>query len=277
MHKLLGYGASRRHRIRNVAGDALRSDKRYLFSLHPHSILADGWHSLIARDPSSFDEGGCGPPEVGRKIALCFAPVIQHIPVHQEMYRDKCGSADKNAILKWWATPDTDPALIPGGFAESIFANAAEKRYEYSYIKDRKGFVRICLDAQKDIVPCYTFRSTWMYNNPAILQGWRARFSQHYFIGLCWPMGKYGTSMPLTDETTTLVFPPFEVTRFTIDQLDEAHEAYMVHLKKYFDMYKGAYGMPGVELVFIGKDFKDTDPIARALGRLGVISKQLTA
>jgi len=272
VHRFLGYGASRRHRVVNPSRHLIHDDKRYLWSIHPHSVLADGWHSCVARSLESFEDAGLGPPEMGRKIALCFAPIVQHVPVHQEMYRDKCGGVDKASVVRWWSTPDVDPALIPGGFAESVFANAAERRYEYSYLKDRKGFVRIAVEAGNDIVPMYTFRATWMYNNPGILRGWRARFSQHYYIGLVLWMGKWGTSMPLLDDTTTVVFPPFEASKYSVDQVDEAHAAYLAHLKKYFDEYKAEYGMDGVELVFVGNDFVDDDPVARALRRVGIIS-----
>lgn len=273
VHRILGYGASKQHRIVNPSKHLIRDDKRYLWSLHPHGVLADGWHSVIARHTPSFEKGGNGPPELGRKVSLCFAPIIQHVPVHQEMYRDQCGAADRKSIVKWWDTPDTDPALIPGGFAESVFANSAERKREYAYLKDRKGFIRICLDEGKDIVPCYTFRVNWMYYNPGLLRGWRAKFSQHYYIGLVCFFGWMGTSMPLTDRTTTVVFPPFEVTRFGKDQLDECHSAYLEHLKTNFDRFKDEYGMKGVELVFIGNDFEDDDWAARALRRIGVISK----
>ena len=37
-----------------------------------------------ANNLDSFDDNGNGPPEVGRKVALCFAPIIQHVPVHQD-------------------------------------------------------------------------------------------------------------------------------------------------------------------------------------------------
>lgn len=271
IHKLCGYGASRRHRVVNPSKHLIRDDKRYLWSLHPHSILADGWHSVIARNSQSFEDGAGGPPEIGRSIALCFAPVIHHVPIHQEMYRDKCGGADKASIVKWWKTSDTDPALIPGGFSESVFANAAEKRFEYSYIKDRKGFVKICLEEGKDIVPCYTFKSSWMYNNPGVLKGLRARISQQLHIGLVAFAGKFGTSMPLLNDTTTVVFPPFEVTRFQPDQLAEAHAAYMAHLKEHFDVYKAQYGMPDTELIFVGDDFQDDDPLANGLRKLGIL------
>jgi len=275
IHRFMGYGASKRHRIVNDVQHLINPGQRYLWALHPHSILADGWHSLIAANIDSFEDSGSGPPAIGRKIALCFAPVIQHVPVHQEMYRDKCGGSDKDEIVRWWRTPDTDPALIPGGFAESVFANAAERRIEYAYIKDRKGFVRIAIENGKDIVPVYTFRATWMYYNPGILRGLRARFSQRFYIGLALWLGKYGTSMPLTDKTTTVVFPPFHASKYDVAGLDEAHAAYLQHLKANFDANKDKYGMKGVELMFVGRDFEDDDFAARALRRIGVISKQL--
>jgi hypothetical protein len=266
-HKFLGYGASDQHKIVNLNKHLIHDDQRYLWSLHPHSVLADGWHSIIAKNIDSFETG---PPEIGRKIALCFAPIIQHVPVHQEMYRDKCGAADKRSVTKWWKT-DADPALIPGGFAESVFANSADTRYEYSYIKDRQGFIRIAIEAGNDIVPVYTFRATRMYYNPALLRGWRARFSQSYYIGLVPWMGWLGTSMPLTDKTTTVVFPPFLASKYTVDTLDQAHQDYMAHLKRHFDENKASYGMRNTELVFVGSDWEDDDWLHRALTKIGVL------
>ena len=32
-----------------VRQDLIRADRRYLWCLHPHAVLADGWHSIIAR------------------------------------------------------------------------------------------------------------------------------------------------------------------------------------------------------------------------------------
>lgn len=270
VHRFLGFGASRRHKMLNNYKHLIKDDTRYLWCLHPHSVLADGWHSIIARNIDSFETG---PPEIGRRISLCFAPIIQHVPIHQEMYRDRCGGADKKSICRWWSDTNTDPALIPGGFAESVFANAADDHFEYSYIKDRKGFIRICLEAGKDIVPIYTFGSTKMYHNYTFLRGWRARFSQSYFLPVIMPVGKWGTSMPLTDETWTVVFPPFEVTRYDLSQLDKCHQDYMAHLKKYFDEHKGQCGMANRELVFIGNDFKDEDAVANALRSMSLMSK----
>ena len=57
-----------------------------------------------------------------------------------------------------------------------------QKEVEYSYLKGRKGFLRICLEEKKDIVPAYTFRLNWMYRTPRSLRGFRARLSQRIFV-----------------------------------------------------------------------------------------------
>lgn len=275
VHKFFRHGVSKRHRIVNPNLHLHNPEKRYLICAHPHSVLADGMHSFIANDLEAFEKEGPGVVGFGRRLNLCFAPIIQHVPVHQEMYRENCGAADKNSIVKCWETPDTDPALMPGGFPESVFADAGQRKIEYSYIKDRKGFVKICLEEGKDIIPIYTFKATWMYHNPGFLKGLRARYSQKISLGLVWPIGKWGTAMPLSDETVSVVFPPFEASKYRPDQLNEAHQAYMDHLKEGFDKYKADCGMADVELKFVGNDFQDDDAAAKFLRRVGILSKQV--
>ena len=61
--------------------------KRYLISIHPHGILLDGLHSSVARYGTDYFNGEGGSADVHptgeRNTALCFAPVIQHVPTHQ--------------------------------------------------------------------------------------------------------------------------------------------------------------------------------------------------
>ena len=40
---------------------------------------------------------------------------------------------------RWWKTPDTDPALIPGGFAEACFASSAERKVGVPVTAVRNG------------------------------------------------------------------------------------------------------------------------------------------
>ena len=82
---------------------------------------------------------------------------------------------ERGAVLRWWKTADTDPALIPGGFSEerapswlamtvprdshgcsvgvlgqvvyeweAVFVNSAERKYEYSYLKNRASACSAC-------------------------------------------------------------------------------------------------------------------------------------
>ena len=83
VERMFRFAAAKTHRFVNENQELIKDEKRYLWCLHPHGLLADGWHSLIANDVDAFDEKGKGPPGVGRKVALCFAPVVQHVPVHQ--------------------------------------------------------------------------------------------------------------------------------------------------------------------------------------------------
>ena len=131
-----------------------------------------------------------------------------------------------------------DPIIAPGGFSESCFADAQDREFEYMYLKGRTGFIKLAIENKADIAPCFSFNGSNMYNNIPWLRGARARLSQKLFIGLCWPLGKWGTLMPLTDDCTTVWFPPFKTSVYTSDQVVEAHAAYCEHLKKYFDIHK---------------------------------------
>ena len=45
------------------------------------------------------------------------------------IYDPMDSSLDSSLSSRWWkTTSDTDPALIPGGFAEACFASSAERK-----------------------------------------------------------------------------------------------------------------------------------------------------
>lgn len=265
VHKSFGYGASKRCRLINPYKHLYNQDQKYLICIHPHCILLDGIHSAVAYQPEMFDgTPGVGHPTEVRSAALCFAPIIKHVPAHQEMYRNLCSSAGRKDIEQWWGRrmPDgagIDPAICPGGFAECCFSNAWDRENEYLYLKGRKGFLTTAIKNGADIAPLYSFNSTNMYHNFPWLKGARARLSQKIFIGLSWPLGRYGTFMPLTDKVISMWLPPFPASKYSLEQVDQAHADYCAHLKAYFDKHKAEYGQEGCEMQFVGKDYVDRD------------------
>merc|ERR1719471_1086682 len=119
-----------------------------------------------------------------------------------------------------------------------------------------------------DTIPLYSFGATKMYKTSRIGRSKRAQFSQKYYLPALYFWGWMGTSIPLTEEVTTVVFDPFPTSKYTIEQLSQCHQDYMRYLKKCFDEYKSQYGMADKELLFIGKDYNDAqDSIGRGLRR----------
>eukprot|EP00746_Dinoflagellata_sp_MGD_P029651 gnl/MRDRNA2_/MRDRNA2_170220_c0_seq1.p1 gnl/MRDRNA2_/MRDRNA2_170220_c0~~gnl/MRDRNA2_/MRDRNA2_170220_c0_seq1.p1 ORF type:complete len:360 (-),score=34.97 gnl/MRDRNA2_/MRDRNA2_170220_c0_seq1:120-1199(-) len=285
VHQVLGFGASYRSKVITPYKSHYNPEQRYLLCTHPHGILVDGFHNWVAKNINCCEsrkagDVGTGHPTMVRGVAGCFAPVIQHIPVHSEMYRDMCSGASAREVASWWEKrmPDgtgIDPLIAPGGFSECCFSDAGNKHIEYHYLKGRMGFVKIAIENGVDIAPLYAFNITNMYRNIPFLRGLRARLSQKIFIGLSWPLGKYSTFMPLTDETTSVWFPPFPASQYNIDQLEEAHAAYLEHLEKYFDIHKAEFGQADAKIEFVGKDFVDNDRLAIALRHAGLLRSRL--
>ena len=169
-----------------------------------------------------------------------------------------------------------DPVMAPGGFTECCFSNAGDVKKDYHYLKGRLGFIKVAIKNGADIAPLYGFNVTNMYADPLFgcLRGARARLSQKIMIGINWPVGKWGTFMPLTDATTNVWFPPFKASQYTLDRLEEAHADYLAHLKKYFDLNKAKYAVdPGIEIEFVGKDFVDDDSLTRMMETVGLRAK----
>ena len=55
----------------------------------------------------------------------------------------------------------------------------------------------------------------------------------------CGCAGKYGTSVPLTDEICSVCLEPFPTSKYTIDQLESASRDYIAYIRTCFDKYKG--------------------------------------
>jgi len=227
------------------------SEKRYMICVHPHGLLCDGWHIVIAKEPTAFlpdhaDLGGIA----NLKPFLCFSPLIQYVPAHQELYRERCGGASTKDLDRVLKTTDCNPVICPGGFAEAVFCWSDQKT-EYSWLKGNSRFMALAIKKKLDIVITYTYGVTSMYRTNTLFRQQLAELAQKYKLPLVPFWGKF-LSHPLHEDVTTVVYDPFPVDKYTLDDVEQALLDYQVYLKKCFDQDKAKYGMGDKELAFIG-------------------------
>jgi len=227
------------------------SEKRYLICIHPHGLLVDGWHNLIAKEPQSFwpDSSSIGGI-ANLKPFLCFSPVIQYVPGHQELYRERCGGASSKDVEHVLRTTDCSPAVCPGGFAEALYC-WSDGKYEHSWLKGNTRFMALAIKNKTDIIPNYTYRLTSMYRTCPIFRQQLAELAQKYQIPMVLFWGKF-LAYPLHDDGVTVVYDPFSVQKYSLDDVDQALLDYQEYLRQCFDEDKGKYGMGDKELLFIG-------------------------
>lgn len=156
-----------------------------------------------------------------------------------------------------------------GGFAEAVFTDA-RNMVEYSYLKGRKGFLKLAIEAGVDVLPVYMFGLNKLYHTPRGLRGLRARLAQKFALPMVIPSGWFGTNQPLDQsQVHTVIGTPFPASQYSLEEIDRAHADYCAVLKNLYDTYKDEYN-DGKPLVFIGKDFHDRDVIPSVFRRLGV-------
>lgn len=229
------------------------SEKRYMITIHPHGLLCDGYHISVAKDgPDAFKTdndslGGVGP---NFKPFLCFSPVIQYVPGHQELYRERCGGASAKDVERVLHTTDCTPAICPGGFAEAVWCWSNDK-YEYSWLKNNSRFLAVAIKNKTDVIVTYSYGLTSMYRTNLFFRQQLAEVAQKYQLPLVAAAGKL-LGMPLHEDVTTVVYDPFPVDKYTLDDIDQAHQDYMVYLKQCFDKDKSKYGMGDKEMLFVG-------------------------
>jgi len=253
VHKFFSYGLRNSPaRLENKLSVPLKppSEKRYLCCIHPHGLLCDGWHCLIGKDPDSFkpDNAVGGVPNF--KPFLCFSPVIQYVPGHQECYRERCGGASSASVERVLRDTDCIPAICPGGFAEAVWCWSNGK-YEYSWLKNNSRFMAVAIKHKLDIIPSYTYGLTSMYKTNIFFRQQLAEAAQKSQAPLVLATGKLGM-MPFHEDVVTVIYDPFPVDAYTMDDVEQALQDYSAYLKACFDKDKSKYGMGDKEMLFIG-------------------------
>lgn len=278
VHRLIRFGTSNRPRFIKAQKVPFDTKKQYVISHHPHGVLLCPWFSYLGREetpsPTDPNEHGFSTRMKcmdGLVVNLCFAPAVQFYVLHGEMYRDKVSDVSSSTLRRILrdtrGKPDTPGGesicVCPGGFSEAVYTGFSDT-VEVAYIKGRYGIMKCAIEEGIDIIPTYSFGASDMYWGWDYNRHERAKTAQKLGLPTMVWAGKYGTNMPLMEDTVTVSFEPFPASQYSLDELELAHEDYCKYLTVCFNSHKGCCeSTKNKEFLIIGKD----DPPPRSAAR----------
>mmetsp|Transcript_130 Transcript_130/g.171 ORF Transcript_130/g.171 Transcript_130/m.171 type:complete len:325 (+) Transcript_130:119-1093(+) len=219
-------------------GSSLPEDSKtpVFYAVHPHGAFCLGWSALfIAPFMSS--------------VRFCFSPVLYFSPFFKLWSRmtGNPGRADKEAMIQYMEKGE-HLALPPGGFEEATLTSPAQDRV---YIKNRLGFIKLCLMHGYSVVPVYCFGENYTFNNAQGL--WKMRLGMNSlgiptiliwgasFFPLLPKRHEYGLYIVAGEP---LVLP--KVEKPSREDVKMWHDKYIAALTRVFEEHKcDAYGEEG--------------------------------
>lgn len=125
-------------------------NKRYLVSVHPHGIYCEGVLYSIVFDRDRFH---AAYPGINYKGA--GASQVRFLPLFREMLDGHksglIGVSKREMLSAFRADPTVTIGMCPGGFSEAVFSDASNT-VEYAYLKGRKGFIKLAIEAGVELV-----------------------------------------------------------------------------------------------------------------------------
>lgn len=221
----------------------LDPSKTYLFALHPHGIIGLSAQANFGNDYSDFQN--LFP---GIKLRVATLASNFKIPIARE-YILSLGyiDASKNTIVSYLEN-HYSVMIVIGGAQEALHARPGSTTL---ILRNRKGFVRLALQAGSCLVPVYAFGENELYDQIPNPKGSLLRKIQD------WERETFGWTLPLFHgrgiwnynlgflpyrvPLTTVIGRPIELPHIenpTDSEVDEWHSKYMQALEELFDEWK---------------------------------------
>ncbi|KAK9827733.1 hypothetical protein WJX81_007274 [Elliptochloris bilobata] len=205
-------------------------NKHLIFVHVPHAVFPMGsWLSFPL----------CGEPEthVPAPMNGLVATVLLQLPYIKHMFGWMgCYSADKPVMLKLLKTQSV--GVIVEGVA-GIFHGATQQQ-ERVFIMQRKGFVKVAIQAGADLVPAYHFGSSQMLSVTGTPE-----LSRRLRTSLCFFWGRASLPLPRKHDILSAVGPTVAVTQCdepTQAQIDETHARFVEVMQATFEQHKHILG-----------------------------------
>lgn len=265
IHDFVRFGSSNRPRLVRAQSKPYDTSKQYVIAIHPHGLLCCSWFNLLSRHAKLADGRNFSHANFlmdGLKCVLHTAQGVQFYPLHGEMYRNRCTDASSKSIRKTLKN-GLSAVLSPGGFSEAVYTGWSDE-YDVAYIDERYGFIKIAIEHGIDIIPTYSFGCADMYHGLRWKAHERAKKAQETGIPMVMWWGKYGTNIPLSEDTCTVSFDPFPSSKYTLDQVVQCHADYCAYLKSCFMKYRHLSPLTkNKQLLIVGKNTPPEDAIMK--------------
>lgn len=191
-------------------------ERKLIIAMHPHGIVP--FHAILwaAYCDQYFTDVDTGQSLYGFGAA---ADVVMWIPLLRNiMGWMTAGSATYSVLRDGLLHGKSPPAnavgriprhlyILPGGVAE-VFTSTPQKHA--IIFKKRKGLIKLAIETQAAIVPCYVFGGTDFFNNLATGDGMISRISRKLKMGMTVFWGHFGLPIPYAPRVTMVLGEPIE-------------------------------------------------------------------
>jgi len=263
---LLGRMVTSYFSFKSVYEEPLQTDRRYLVAVLPHGVMPFAMNCLSAE----LMEKGWLPNMAGASILL-------KVPILRQLCRWGGVIPAEESVIKQalqWPHPHNVTFIVPGGIAEMFFMRPD---IEQVYVKTRKGFVKLALEAGVDLVPAYGLGHTQLFttlDRSSRLGSLLMNLSRRLRISLPLSHGRWGMPLvPYPRPVVALVGRPIRIDHPipnpTDAQIDEVHDRFVAEVRRIFDKHK--HLVPGYE----NKRLYFEDEAVPARKKDGVVSDPL--
>jgi 2-acylglycerol O-acyltransferase 2 len=244
----------------SVIEEPFEKDRRYLAAVVPHGMMPVGVSCLSFQ----LREEGFSPNTLG-------ASAMFRIPVLRQILRVLgVVPADERTvgITLRRSFPNNVTFLVPGGIAEMFLMR---DDLEQVFVKSRKGFIKLALQAGTDIVPVYMLGHTELYtviSKSSRIGQFFMDLSRRWQMSLIPFYGRWGLPLlPHAKPLVALVGKPIKVNEAVAKPskqlVSEVHEQFLSELRRMFEKHK--HLVPGYEtkqLYFEDEEVPDEEPDA---------------
>jgi len=234
---------------------------KYIFCYHPHGILSLGAFLNFGSEATGFAEKFPGIDlqllTLRANFKIPFYGIFLSFMGIADASRESCNNHLQRG-------PGMAILLVLGGAKESLDAHPHR---DYELTLHRKGFVKVALENQADLVPVFSFGENDVWDQVENPRGSALRKLQDRLqrkLGFAFPLVKgrgifnytFGL-LPHRRPITTFVGSPVILPKvgkeeITDEMINHWHMKYKEALEALFNQYKGTFA-PGRKLHFVGE------------------------